>query len=322
MKFHICTLLIHTCLQIHLFEVTTDLLKDTLASNIKVNNSRCQYFLMLLEKWISALEENPIFFENPFVNFKGVKTLMIDIPFACGKDRGRKKSKNVSRKEYVIKAIDLMADIMETYDKDVEEALDSIPDIDASDCFQFCIKSLEDFEEKRISKIRQSQAKSAFKKGLKLMKADEDSQFKRKFRIWREEVEELFYDLDNYSRFESLCKSESMIFPSNSKGFCRHYVLNSFRTVKVEVLNKEPRLEIYEDFLSEKELQKYKDELSSFEWEIGTIQTDFGVNENVTFKKQKVINNDENKFIDWFQKLTDQLTGLFPEDEDYIEVVA
>ena len=55
--------------------------------------------------------------------------------------------------------------------------------------------------------------------------------------------------------------------------------------------------------------------------ESGLASNDYdGTNEHVTFKVQKDIYNTDNKVVSDIQKIFDDLTGLYPDEEDYIQV--
>ena len=87
----------------------------------------------------------------------------------------------------------------------------------------------------------------------------------------------------------------------------------------MEVLNENPLVEIYDDFLSEKELDIFTMEVSKYPYETGQTVDDYGIDHDVDFKVQVDIDNVDNKIVDDFQTIID-ITGLATDKKDYIAV--
>ena len=293
-------------------------------SFVKLNQSdvkkpQCNFYILKLRSWIKMLGNDPLFFENPFANFKAVKTLAIDIPRACQQKKYR-KSKSTPSKEHVQGSIEMIIEIMDTYDIETGKMFDSIPEIDASDCFVFCSLALDYSEEEEADESTFSLAEQFFEKGKFLMKQfPEDGVNIRNEKLMKRAAEAL-KDIRNWLNYKHLCTGFKLTHSENGNGICKTMITSSLRVAKVEVLNEDPLVEIYEDFLSPKELDKFSGELSSYSFEPGLASNEDGTNDNVTFKVQKDIYNVDNKVVNDIQKIIDDLTGLLPDVEDYTQV--
>ena len=114
----IFVLIFQTCIPIILFEISRGSL-DNLISSREVEdqggqNEECQTHILTLVDWISVLENNPLFFEDPFINYKATKTLVIDFPRACQikkKPGMQPKKKDVQNSiEMIIETVNLWAE--------------------------------------------------------------------------------------------------------------------------------------------------------------------------------------------------------------------
>ena len=104
-----------------------------------------------------------------------------------------------------------------------------------------------------------------------------------------------------------------------SNVICKMFLTPSLRFAKVEVLNENPLVEIYEDVLTQKEFNRFVAELANYTFQPGTVWHPEG-NVTVTFKMEKDVFNMDNKVVDDTQKIFDELTGLFPDENDYTQV--
>ena len=134
-------------------------------------------------------------------------------------------------------------------------------------------------------------------------------------------AEKKLKDAMNSLEFKNLCKIQNVTFPMKSHGLCMFLVLPNLRTAKVEVINENPRVELYEDFLSDKELDMFTREVSKYPYIVGTTADDSGISSDCDFKVQKDIYYKENKIVDEFLAIMDYVTGLGTDEEDYIEVI-
>ena len=131
-------LFLQTCFSVNLFEVNTDVLESFVRLNQISKKPQCNLLILRLQSWIQLLSDNPLFFENPFSNFKAVKTLALDIPRVC---KHKSKIKTGPYEEHVKDSIKMMIELIKTYSVKLDKVFESIPDIDASDCFDFCTQS-------------------------------------------------------------------------------------------------------------------------------------------------------------------------------------
>ena len=314
MRLLIFSLVWQPSLLINLLQINQNILQESLNSYyMNWEAHRCQVLLTKLKNWQNILSEKPLFFENPFANFKAVKTLALDIPRIC-KPNPKKKT---TYKKHVKDSIAMVIDVVKTYNMERETVFASIPDIDSSDCFVFCKLALKfDADENTLVL-----AEEFFEKGISLQQQfPEEVAGQRNRRLMGEAKEELI-DQRNYIKFKRLCTEHKETYSIKNNGKCKAVLTPSWRVSKVQVLNENPLIEVYEEFLSEQEIGKFSKELSQFSFEAGTTANNFGISENVTFKEQKDIYNTENKVVDHFQKVFDDHTGLYPDSEDYIQVL-
>ena len=277
---------------------------------------RCKVLLTKLKKWIKILGGNPLFFENPLTNFKAVKVLALDIPIIC-KPKTRTKT---TYKKHVKDSLDMVIDLVSTYNMDSETVFASIPEIDSSDCFVLCKLALEDSEDEEVDENTLILAEKFFEKGKSLnLQFPDKAVGQRNKRLMDEAKENLDY-VRNYFKYKSLCTEHKETYSMKNNGKCKTVLTPSWRVARVQVLNENPLVEVYEEFLSEQEVRWLSAELSQFSFEEGLASNDYGVNEKVTFKEQKDIYNSDNKVVDYIQKVFDDHTGLVPDPDDYIQV--
>ena len=209
-------------------------------------------------------------------------------------------------------------DIVNTYDVEIEKVFELIPDMDASDCFIFCSGALI-VDKKKARKVREATlviASKFLEKGRSLMgifSKQGDEKLMNK-------ADERLEDLEDNFKFRNLCSHSKIIYPLHGSGVCTTVMTPTFRIAKVEVLNTDPLVAIYDDFLSQNEFDTFTSELSKYPFEIGSVSDEYGDDENVTFKVQKDIDNTENKVVDEIQKIMDEIAELFPDEDDYTQV--
>ena len=120
------------------------------------------FFILTLNILISVLENNQLFFEDPFINYKATKTLVIDFPRAC---QIKKKPRMQPKKKDVQNSIEMIIETVNLYNIDMNKAFEYIPNITASDCFALCTIALDLQEESDIKPETLAVVKSFFEKG-------------------------------------------------------------------------------------------------------------------------------------------------------------
>ena len=213
MKYFILVIYFLFCQECHsnkLFEVTAIKLNTMLDSNfVKLRdlgfpNKNCVSLIKEVKSWVAILTKDPIFFENPFANFKAVKTLSMDIPRACKSSR-QSKLRTFPTKKDVQASINMILQIIDLYNIENQKVFYSIPNISASDCFVFCSIALDNEEEKSDKEKTFAVAKRFYEHAKSLMKMSDEEDYQRNKKIMRKTENEL-KDAENMIQFQSLCK--------------------------------------------------------------------------------------------------------------------
>ena len=249
-------LFLRNCLSINLFEVNKEILEKYIESNdisdLSIQDvSHCNSLILKVTKWIHILTNNPLFFENPLTNFQAVTTLAIDIPRVCHVRHPRNAPRNVD----VLNSIKMICDMISSYHLEMEQVFKYMPDIAASDCFVFCTIALDYVDKEVVNENTFNLAERFFEKGKSLMKKSSLKEVNQRNKKLMKKSAEKLKDAENKIKFKNLCTNSKITFPMNKKGICK-IIKTNLRLVKVEVLNENPPVELYKDFLSPKELKK------------------------------------------------------------------
>ena len=204
-------------------------------------NIECNYLVLTLKNWIPVLKNNPLFFEDPFVNFKAVKTIAIDIPRHC--QMKKKKPRPSPRKINVKNSIKMILEIISSYDVELKEVFLGIPNTTASDCFAFCILALDLEDEGIVNEATFTLAENFFEKGKSLLMQSTSHNCNKRNQKMMKKAEERIKDEENNRKFRNLCANSEVTFPMKNSGLCKMLVKNNLRIIKVDVLNKNALVE-------------------------------------------------------------------------------
>ena len=122
------------------------------------------------------------------------------------------------------------------------------------------------------------------------------------------------------NEFRKLCSGLRVSSLTTNAGQCKLILTKSFRKTKLEILNKNPKVEVYEDFLSEQEIILLSKEVSKFPFETAQTLDDDGEHTEVDFRVEVMIYDSESRMVKDLQYLIKDITGLSPDTEDYLQV--
>ena len=307
--------IIQTFITINLFELSQDTLESLLESRKNEDQRKqhkdCNYLLLILKDWTCMVRNNPLFFEDPFLNYKALKTMVIDIPGACQiKNKAQRQPKKIDVQNSIL----MILEIVSFYKMDMEEAFAFIPNITASDCFVFCILALDIEQELVNNEETLVLVKSFLEKGKSLMNSTKEFNSERNHNLMKRGNLSIM-SKEQETEFRKLCSNSKMYSQIKNDAQCKTLLTYSWRKIKLEIVNKNPIVEVYHDFLSDQEILLLSNEVSKFPFQ--TAQTS---NDDVDFRVEVMIDGIESQLVRDLHFLIDDVTGLSTDEEDYLQV--